>query len=98
MISNLREMYVYESLHNHVVIPYRKQENGDLWMCRVFYYSNALNEVLDQGIYQYDNNGVCIDDDSKLKNVVKQTATQNLHPKLRAAVKEWKQRFKGENK
>ena len=93
MIKNLREMSIYESLHDHVIIPYQIRDYG--WDCQVFYYSKASNEVYDQGIYQYDNNGVCFNDKSKNHNIVKQTATQNLHPKLKKAVVEWKKLYKG---
>ena len=95
-MQNLKEMCIYESLHNHVAIPIKQTEFG--WICQVFYYNKETNEIYDQGDYEYSNDGICYNDNTKLHNLIKQTATQNLHIKMQKVVKEWKRIYKERNK
>ena len=95
-MQNLKEMFIYESLNGHVAIPYKQTSYG--WICQVFFHNKSTNEVYDQGDYEYSNDGICYNDNTKQHNLHKQTATCNLIPKMRKAVQEWKRYYKERNK
>lgn len=89
-MQKLRKMYIYKSIHNHFIIPYKEITNS--WLCQTFRYDKETNTVIDEGYFFYEKDGTCYG--VKKRNVHQMIALYNLHPKIRKVIKEWKTEYK----